>query len=383
MSDSRIGKMRLLASANDPGAAYQLIEVLKRARETGRVEICVVAGATTLPIFERAGFSAKQAYAPRVNFQASKGEMESIGEARALIAEFLPDAILVGLSGPDRGIDEGLVACAGHRPTYAVQDFWGDVNPGFGSLSGTYFVLDEFAAGITQQRAPGSRVIVTGSARHAAMRGLDPLMLRKRYRAALDVPASALCAVFFGQPLWMLPGYALTLTRLSKGLVDFSKNVLFCYRPHPKESCSDAAKALHCLRRPGLDVKLYSNARMEASLCGADVMMTCYSSCGLDLSYISKFSKSPLGVMVFSMFEEDVRRFYRATTSLQRLPLVEQGMASIIEEQGDTEKILREACSEHGRMQKWQAAVKDVRDLAGAAEQIVRTIMHDWTSFVH
>ena len=383
MFDPRIGKMRLLASANDPGAAHQLIDVLKLARETGRMELRVVAGATTLPIFERAGFIVKQAYAPRVNFQSTKGEIECIGEARALIAEFMPDAILVGLSGPDRGIDESLVACAGHRPTYAVQDFWGDVNPGFESLPGTYFVLDECAAEITRKRATSSRVIVVGSGRHSAMREIDAVTLRKQYRETLEVPASTQCAVFFGQPLWMLPGYASTLTRLSEGLTAVAKNVLLSYRPHPKESPIDAANALHCLRRQGLDVKLDRNTRVEASLCGADLMMTCYSSCGLSLSHISKYSKFPLGVMVFSMFEEDVRLFYRATTRLQNIPLVEQGMGLIIEEQSDTEKILREACSEYIREQKWLAAVRGVRDSAGAAERMLRTIIDDVTGMVH
>ena len=378
-----MGKMRLLASANDPGAAYQLIQVLARVRETGCVEIRVVGGTTTLPMFERAGFSARLANIPRVNLQDSKGEIESIGEARALIADFLPDAILVGLSGPDRGIDEALLACAGGRRTYAIQDFWGDVNPGFGALSETYFVLDEYAASITQQRAPGSRIIVTGSPRHAAMRGLDPLRLRNLYRAALEVPESAMCAVFIGQPLWMLPGYSLTLSRLSEGLVNAFNDVIFCYRPHPKESASDAARALDCLRKPGVNVKLDNNAKVEASLCGADVMMSCYSSCGLELSYISKYSKFPLGTMIFSLFEEDLRRFFRATTTLRHLPLVDQGMAYVIEDQSDTEYILRVACSEHGRMQKWRAAVHNVRDSTGAAEQITKTILQDVTGLIN
>lgn len=383
MPEPTIGKIRLLASANDPGAAFQLVEVLKHAQEIGRMEICVVAGDATRSIFEKAGFRVKQAYAPRVEHQTSKGILESVGEANAIIAEFLPDAILVGLSGPDRGIDEGLVACAGDRPTYAVQDFWGDVNPGFGSLPATYFVLDEFAAGITRQRAPGSRVIITGSARHAALQGLDPLMLRKQYRDSLAVPDTKPCAVFFGQPLWMLPGYERTLTRLAEALARDDKNMVLCYRPHPKETTSDCTRALNCLRRPELNARLDGSARVEASLCGADLMLSCYSSCALDLSYISRLSMFPLGVMVFTMLEEDVRQFYCATTSLQSMPLVGQGLASIVEAQGDTEEILRDAWSEQGRIQKWQAALKNVADPAGAVEFIVNTIKQDVTSLIH
>ncbi len=383
MFEPTIGKIRLLASANDPGAAFQLVEVLKCAQETGRMEICVVAGDVTRSIFEKAGFRVKQAYAPRVKHQASKDVLECVGEANAIIAEFLPDAILVGLSGPDRGIDEGLVACAGDRPTYAVQDFWGDVNPGFESLAATYFVLDDFAAGVTRQRAPGSRVIVTGSARHAALQGLDPLMLRKQYREALAVPPSKPCAVFFGQPLWMLPGYELTLTRLAEALARDDRHKVLCYRPHPKETTSDCVRALNCLRRPELNVRLDDSARVEASLCGADLMLSCYSSCALDLSYISRLSMLPLGVMVFTMLEEDIRQFYYATTSLQSIPLVDQGLASIVEAQDDIEETLREAWSGQGRIQKWRAALNNVADPAGAVECIVNTIMQDVASMIH
>src|SRR5205814_87240 len=112
-----------------------------------------------------------------------------------------PDAIMVGLSGPDKGQDEALVAQAGTLPTYAVQDFWGDVNPGFGVLPGTYFVLDEVAAQLTRRRVSTSRIVVTGSARHAAMARYDPASLRERFRSPIRPAPTDSIAVFFGQPL--------------------------------------------------------------------------------------------------------------------------------------------------------------------------------------
>ena len=372
-----VRKARLLVSANDPGAAFHICEVLKRGKERGVFEFCVVASAITKEIFENAGFPAKQVNAPRSKQWPSKCGIDNISKATDLIDNFLPDAILVGLSGPDLGFDEGLIAAAGALPTYAVQDFWGDVNNGYGHLPGTYFVLDENAAKLTSMRAPDARVIITGSARHAAWSDLQPETLRAEYRHALGLAKNEVCVTFYGQPLWKAKGYHTTLSKLSDALSQSDETINFCYRPHPKETVEERDRALVVIRRAGIRARTDANQTLVASLCGADLALTCYSMCGLDLANLSRLSASPLGLIVYAMFDDEIRRLFQRESGLLNIPLVEQGLASVIDTPNEIKRILRISLTREEQKEKWKAASSQVCHSNWAASIIVDTIAHD------
>ena len=136
-SDLGEKSVKLLASANDTGAAKQLIQVLSLARSTYNIPISVVASHETAEIFEGSDFDLFLWDIPRTQRSDLRTSRENLDEAKRLIKLLKPDIILVGLSGPDSGVDEALIACASGTPTYDIQDFWSDVNSGFGSLPNT------------------------------------------------------------------------------------------------------------------------------------------------------------------------------------------------------------------------------------------------------
>lgn len=380
MPETSFRQMRLLVSANDPGAAFHLREILKYVQETDQIEVILLAGGEARSIFECAGFASYPMTSARVGHGDAAGELRNIEEAVMHISKFAPDAILVGLSGPDRGMDEALIACAGGTPTYAVQDYWGDVNSGFGSLPGTYFVLDEFAANITRLCAPASRVVVAGSARHAAMTGLDPIALRKKFREGIGATVSERVIIYFGQPLWGLPGYAATLLRVAEALMRVISGARLRYRPHPKERCEDVARALGCMRAHGVAAQVDETDSVELPLCGSDLMLTCFSTCGLDLAYLNRISAEPLGTMLFTMFDEDIRECYRATTRLDEIPLATQGLGVAIKVMGELEDAIKAGLMENERHNKWRTA-QALADPSGAAERIVKKIVDDYPHF--
>ena len=71
---------------------------------------------------------------------------------------------------------------------------------------------------------------------------------------------------------------------------------------------------------------------VEASLSLADLSLTRFSSCSRDLIHLSADATTPLGVMVHTMFEPDVKKYYQDTTRLKLDPLFEQGLVCRISE---------------------------------------------------
>jgi hypothetical protein len=341
------------------------------------MELILLAAPPALTIFKQAGFAVHSFASERVGQQDSSRTTAILEEATTLISTFAPDAILVGLSGPGRGVDEALVAKSKNIPTYALQDLWGNVNPGFGKLPDTYFVLDDMAAELTKLHAPSSWTVVVGSVRHEAIAKLDPASLREIFRSRINAASSELIAVFFGQPLWHLSGYGVTLSKIAETLVKVRPGATLLYRAHPKESLHECHKAHDCLAASGLYVAEDDAPSVEYSLCGADLSFTCFSSCGLDLAYLNCISTTPLCALLCLLFDDDVRQFYYDTSHLEDMPLSMRGLSATVWQDDAIENAVRIALMESERERIWRSAQKKIIVPSGAAERILNTIIKD------
>jgi hypothetical protein len=368
--------LRLLVSARDPGAAFHLCEVVRYARDVGGIEVTLVAATPALIIFERAGFDVRHSIANSTADPMGGAGRALIAEAERLLIDLKPDALLVGLSGPDCGIDEALIACANGIPTYALQDFWGDVNPGFGKTPGTYFVLDEEAAALTRARV-NAKIIVTGSARHNATVRLDHAQLRSRTRALWGVPEAEPVLAYFGQPLWHLTGYGTTLAKTAAAFSRIRPGANIRYRPHPKEGAPERARALDFLAASGVAVAADTSSSAEGSLCASDLCCTCFSSCGLDHVYLNRSASAPLGGMLFLLFEPDVQRYYLEFSRLDDLPLSRMGLTRTVRQHEALDDAVREALNDQWRTHVWQRARATVGEPSDASARIVETVSTD------
>ena len=183
--------MKILFSARDVGAAAHIGEIAKEAAGRDRIETALLASPPGLQIFREAGLRAHAFHAKPVESASDPGANRVLAEARAWLEKIRPDAIVVGTSGPDMGVDEALVTCARTPHTYAFQDYSGWIVRGFGQPANTYFVLDQSAAKLTAQRHPGA-VVVAGSPKHATYGRLDPDKLRESARKQLGGTAPVL-----------------------------------------------------------------------------------------------------------------------------------------------------------------------------------------------
>ncbi len=366
--------VKILFSARDPGAAAHIREIATQAVQRDDLEAVVLAAPPGLEILRDAGLAVREFRAGPVKGAADPGARELLGEARARLEELRPDAIVVGTSGPERGVDEALIACAQTPHTYAIQDYPGWVVSGFGRAANTYFVLDEAMANLTEGRH-GVRAMVAGSPKHAAYRTIDPLRLRAegRNRARDNSPVIG----FFGQPIWFLDGYARTLEKLADAAAGSVPGAVLFYRPHPKETSEARAMALDLIRRPELETFLDVEPRVEASLSVADMVCTCYSSCGMDHMFLQRKARHPLGTVTYMMFESDLSEHHRRETDLDLPPLAGEDLALIVRQEAELSSVLDAALSPSIQHRVWTTARTHLPDPDNSPRTILDAVRSD------
>ena len=370
------GTRTLLISARDPGAAFQLVPIARAAIAAGGLSVRLVASGPAAGIFESSGLAVERFSAAPVDGPGAPGAGAVIEAARAVLDCVAPDALLVGLSGQGCGVDEALLHVAGAIPTYAMQDYWGDINQGWGALPGTYFVIDEEAARLTRGRTR-ARIVVIGSPRHSGELREDPSQVRDDARAKMGFAPDVPLVIFFGQPLHGLQGYRETLGRLAVAAGSALPGLQILYRSHPKEIAEECAASLRALRAGGVRVDPDPWSGLEASLCAADIACTCYSSCGLDHVFLSQASSRPLGTVLHLLFRPDVAEYFRSVTHLDDVPLSAQGLAGTVFSEGLLVASLRDSISPALRQARWETAQRIVKAPEDAARVAVRCVLED------
>ena len=342
------------------------------------IDLLVVASQLTSSVFKQQKIQCVTHDAPRTKKVDLKSTDRNILSARILISEFQPDAILVGLSGDGCGIDEALVACADDTKTYALQDFWGDVNIGFGKLPGTFFVLDEYAREQTIKKIPDANVVVSGSTRSPKC---DHFFSRKKYTDTLDWCGEAAeqnLAVFYGQNLWHLPGYRQTIAAVSEGLRKYNRPHNLYYRPHPTENLHFSQTNVRDLNFDGVDIAIEEPKPLYVSLASAGISFTCFSSCSRDLALLSAYSSEPLGCIVHTLFSADVFDHYYKATGLGEIPMVKQGMASLVKNEGELLAKISDALTTKTKVLRWRKSKSKLGESELAIRVISQAIIADY-----
>jgi hypothetical protein len=277
-----------------------------------------------------------------------------LAAAATLIETVSPDVLLVGISSFGVGLDEALLARAAGRPSFALQDYPGDANAIGGAYAGTYFVRDENAARLTRTRL-GAAAVVTGSLRHAAYAALDVSGLRGRTRERIGAPPGRRVLGFFGQPP-EVPGHEAAFTDLVNALRCHEVKPLVLLREHPKAGASFDRHAT-ALRQAGVVVHDAREGDVEPWLCACDVVATGFSHCSMDYAFLGAWSSEPLGVVLFLLTTEEIRRFMRDYTGMAHPDGVEAGLG-LVAERPETVGALLDRALEPEERARYHAAVR-------------------------
>jgi hypothetical protein len=279
--------------------------------------------------------------------------------------------VVVGLSGPDSGIDEALVAVSsGKVPTVALQDFWGDLNRGFGAVADVFVVLDQMARRLTLARGVDG-VEPCGSVKYTRYTALDIPALRRQGRQALLAGDATRLVGLYGQPLWHWPGYTDMLLRFVDSLSRHWPGAVLAYRPHPAERDSRWPEIETRAVGSGLVVKSATSLSIEASLAAADLVVSSFSSVGQDALMLSRASPEPLGAVLYLLHDKAVWQAYRDYTALDGLPPAEAGLARQALENEQLDSILLELTPKEARQALWRQIRRSLPDLGGAGSCIL------------
>ncbi len=319
-------RFRVLISCRDSGAAGQIIPVIRGFLGDDRFDVKVVAHGPALGLISSAGL-------PVTPFREGNGfgsgDSSSLRAAASkLLEEWRPDAVVAGVSSMGIGVDEALLAVA-KVPTFAMQDLWGEINLGLGVPAGTYFVLDENALELTQAVVKAN-VVVVGSAKHRAYSDLDIYQIRAVARNEVGEGKAPIVG-FFGQCA-DLPGHEENFNDFLDAVGKLSFSIRLVLREHPKTSPQVANAHLKQARSccPNV-VDATSRLSAEHWLAACDLVVTPFSTCGIDHAYLTAYSSIPLGNVLYVMTNKLLREERTRQVSSYRFPTIDLGLGSIVE----------------------------------------------------
>jgi hypothetical protein len=343
----------------------------------------VIAQGPAVDIFSRAGVPFHAFTSGTTSSRTSSTAAQMLREAREYLRAIQPDALITGQSAPDLGVDEALIAESTTPWTFTVQDVDGLVIPGFGTLAPHFFVSKPSAAALTRQRAD-VRTVVVGSLRHANYGELKPWTLREEGRRLM--PGRHDVIGFYGQPAWHLPGYRRTLERFAESLRALPVPATLVYRPHPKETSEDRVRTHSILSDCGMPVLADPTPSVEMSLCAVDLVVVCYSSCGIDQVHLQRQADRPLNVSMFLMFDENIRSNYVHECGVEAPSEIQQGLTRGVVHDLSSPRVLTDAVTEAllptARQAAWEAVHRSVELASDAPAKVIAHIEHiNWSNF--
>lgn len=368
--------MKLLLSARDPAAAYAIKNVVLHAQKNNNFEVMVLASSPALQILDGLRCdveSIEEHMASDINSLRKK--------VKFVLMDFVPDAILVGSSGPDVGVDEILLEQRSPQcRTYVIQDFWGDINKNLGVYADCYFVLDEFAEIITRRQIDREMYIV-GSVKQEHYSELDPCAMRLVGREKIDGLGSGLLIGYFGMPLGYFGGYWRTLEFFCDVMSSLSRTVTILYRPHPKENHDEVERSLSMLRRTGFSVYFDRESIPERSIVSCDLVVSCYSSCGFDNILLNKVAGKLISSSLFLLYDPEIYSFYREYAGLSDVPSSEQNMSISVKEKPDLLNSMGRALSTSYREELESNIKARIPQLGSASDKLLEKIWEDMQCF--
>lgn len=272
-----------------------------------------------------------------------------------------PNLLITGVSGPGVGIDEALIYLAPQLqiPSMAVQTYWSGFNRQLGVLPDYALAIDDGAVLKNLRHSPDVVSFPVGSLRHVSYQGLDVKAQRINIRNRKSL-ADQQAVVWLGQPLEHLAGYYQTL----ESFLDFfqqrrrlKQRLIFCYRPHPKETQQQRqlTQSLICdaLGDDWLDL---SQEHFADCLMLADLVVSCFSSGGFDSVCLNEKSTEPYANSLYLLYDDEVRDWYQRTSHTQRIPIVEEGFALAVDRFDQLPTIFDQALDAEIRNKLWRKA---------------------------
>jgi len=333
--------MRILCSSRDPGAARQVVAVVKKALKRGW-EIKILSQGEASNIFRSEGLSQK--VITRFNLLDLDSEINS----------FSPDFVLVGLAFPDEGVDEYLCRSATLKGinTGTIQDYWGYLG-GFNSTNtpNIYFVIDDLAAELTCKRLDLSvSTYVTGSPKHEMYQKII-FDFEKKTQNKNQI---FVC----GQPLFV-PGYLENILCLAESISKISKKIEVLFKPHP--SSKDLKDYKYFSNHSNREIQLIQPSEsIEPFLLTADLTITFFSTAGLDHSYLMLYNGKAPKNLLYVTIGSKINEFIFQQCGINNLPPTLLGLGKRVTSKKDLDVQIPKLLFETQFRNKYLSSIKKI-----------------------
>jgi hypothetical protein len=358
--------MRIIITARDAGSAYQNLafaEDCVRLNRQFEYKFYVEGAAADILTQSRSGILFE-----RLEKHADTPLGRKFLETE--ITGFRPDFALVGLAGAGRGVDEiTRVICKRHAiPTGAIQDYWGYVGQFTGSMVLDYlFVVHDQAKNLTVKNA-GRPVecVVVGSPKHERYqihlhRWRDSAMLHKN---------GSFQIAFLGQPS-ELPGILENFKLFTEVLGQLGPRAKLLFKAHPADRHNtDLYREI--LEGENIVFEILNpETETEPLLLSSDLVVTCFSTSGVDHSYLQLYSDERIGELIYLTIGDAMQRTIKDAIGDDCIPYTKIGLGHLCLTKPQLELIIKRCLC--GEPSKYRSAVRaHLEHPAGASERIYR-----------
>ncbi len=374
MSTRTFYEQTFVLTARDVGAAGHILEIAKALMGRGS-RVLLLAQGPAKRYFElrnQPALSGEAFFGIEDNVELSSRRIQI---ASMKLKQARPDAVICGLSGcRSIGVDEVAVAAAREIgiKSFAVQDFWGDTRLINGAPADHYLVMDELAKELTKEKGV-KQISVVGSCKHVSYEKCDFDLLREHSRKQVAVGANTRIVTFFGQNLSALSGYRKVVsdTAVAAGKIGGR----FIYRPHPRESQGGTASICSLLDGMGCLWQLDQNLHVEEAIACSDVVVSCFSTAGLDAVQLARIARGKGPVVVYADYPDDLRWHWREHCRVEKFPLVLQGCAMGARNAGELHLALKRALDMEVRKALECQIAETIPDATGAVRRAIEVIL--------
>lgn len=232
-----------------------------------------------------------------------------------IFQEFSPNFTIAGLSAFNIGIDEVLIKVSkkNNVPVGVIQDYWGYLgrvrNLDFPDY---FFVIDSLAKKLTKSRLPknqNSKIIVTGSPKHSLYREkIKSWNIKKKIKKK--------SVHIFMQPL-NIPGIIKNYLEVLYVLKEFAGDIRVFIHKHPSDKTN---KAYNLVKNLNMKYTTSNKNALEKNLMNADLVLTFFSTIGLDHNYLQAFKDKQIGELIYVNIGCKIKNYMHEVIGQTKVP---------------------------------------------------------------
>jgi len=315
---------KILITARDPSTASAMQVLAREFIKDNQVELILASQQPATDIL-----LTDLKFSRHIKVPSFLNDEELIEYAKKLSENIQPDVVIAGISGPDSGIDEAILAVSrrSNDSPYAVQCYWGDINEAFGAKAQTYIVIDDYAEKVTRQRI-GKTCITIGSLKYQDYHKLNPVSLRKSFRKKYASQEELLIGLFT-QPMEEGIGYYESIRLFAEVYSDCEELYQVILRTHPKQTEDQIQHIKNIFSELELQYIDATSESFEETLCGLDLAVSGFSTCGYDLQHLIFASEAPLGIPVYLFYNAALVNWYQNYSGLSSIPMSDNDLAVV------------------------------------------------------